>query len=69
MGRFHFAALSIPADRVDAGIGAGHFYMAMSLPCLCFETFLPGCLAAGERRVVGVAKMDRIDGMDLGGEE
>ena len=43
--------------------------MAMSLLRLCFETILPGCLAARGRRVVGVDRMDGIDGMDLGGGE
>jgi hypothetical protein len=38
----------------------------MSLPRLCFEKILPSCLAVRGRWVVGV---DRIDGMDLEGEE
>lgn len=33
--------------------------MAMSLPRLCFETILPGCLAARRRRDVRVARMNR----------
>jgi hypothetical protein len=43
--------------------------MAMSLPRLCFETILPGCLAARGRRGVRVGWMDGIDGMDFGGGE
>ncbi len=43
--------------------------MAMSLPHPCFETILPGCLAARGSRGVRVDWMDRFDGMDLGGEE
>lgn len=49
--------------------------MAMSLPHFCFETILPGCVAARGRRVVGVDWKDRIDsmggidGMDFGGGE
>ena len=47
----------------------------MSLPRLCFETILPGCLAARRRRGVRVDWKDwkdwkdGIDGMDLGGGE
>ena len=60
---------SIHLGYRDAGGPPGRPALAMSLPRLCFETILPGCLAARGRRVIGVDRMDRIDGMGLGGEE
>ena len=66
---FQHLTLSVPVDRVDAPISTRYPALAMSLLRISFKMIPPGCLAARGRRVVGVDRMDGIDGMDLGGGE